>query len=567
MADPAHLPKNSARPRRHEGRRRKIVLSESALTVTLFLTVVLGLIQNPRLLESGSMLTGLLLHLVVLAACVAIPWSGVPIRTALIIPLMDFVALGFIRSGAGESLSGVGLLAAFPVVWLAASRVSTAVAVGASFVGSVSLVWVPLLLSGDELVLRDFLQPLLLPVMLTGLAVFVSALTRDRRNQQEALRASRAALRASSEAARKRERLLGTVLDTVDVGVLAVDANGHDILMNARQRAVHAAAAPPGNDDPNESQLLVYGQDRESLLPPEERPVRRAVLGEDLTAEQIWLGEGRNQRSMSISSRSMIDEDGAFAGTVISFMDVTDLALALQAKDDFLSNVSHEFRTPLTSILGYLELTMESGESLPAGVQGYLEVARRNALRLEQLVEDLLAINAGTFEVRREQCDVGRILSEAASSARVKAARAGVEVVNSAPPGLLAVADPGRLAQAVDNLISNAVKYNRRGGTITLRAVADDDGLRVEVIDTGIGIDAADLSQVFDRFFRSPSVRTSTVPGVGLGLLITKTIVIEHGGTISVTSEPGVGSTFTIRLPQDGAIAGECRKSSETANA
>ncbi|MBG6184650.1 signal transduction histidine kinase [Arthrobacter sp. CAN_A214] len=567
MADPAHLPKNPARSGRHAGRRRKIVLSESALTVTLFLTVVLGLIQNPRLLESGSILAGLLLHLVVLTACVAIPWSGVPIRTALIIPLMDFVALGFIRSGAGESLSGVGLLAAFPVVWLAASRVSTAVAVGASFVGSVSLVWLPLLLTGDDLVLRDFLQPLLLPVMLTGLAVFVSALTRDRRSQQEALRASQAALRASSEAGRKRERLLGTVLDTVDVGVLAVDANGHDILMNARQRAVHAAASPPGNDDPNESQLLVYGSDRESLLPPEERPVRRAVLGEDLTAEQIWLGEGRNQRSMSISSRSMIDEDGAFAGTVISFMDVTDLALALQAKDDFLSNVSHEFRTPLTSILGYLELTMESGESLPAAVQGYMEVARRNALRLEQLVEDLLAINAGTFEVRREQCDVGRILSDAASSVRVKAQRAGVEVVNSSPPGLIAVADPGRLAQAVDNLISNAVKYNRRGGTITLQAVTDGDCLRVEVIDTGIGIDAADLSQVFDRFFRSPSVRTSTVPGVGLGLLITKTIVIEHGGTISVTSEPGVGSTFTIRLPQDGEIAGERRKSGETANA
>ncbi len=535
------------------------MLSESALTVTLFLTVALGLLQDPRLLESGSILTGLLLHLVVLAACVAIPWSGVPVRAALIIPLLDFAVIGFIRSGAGESLSGVGLLAAFPVVWLAASQVSMAVAVGVSFVGSVSLVWVPLLLSGDDLVLRDFLQPFLLPVMLTGLAVFVSALTRDRRNQQEALRASKAALRASSEAGRRREQLLGTVLDTVDVGVLAVDADGHDILMNARQRAVHAAAAPAGNDDPNEAQLLVYGPDRETLLPPEERPVRRAVLGEDLTAEQVWLGEGRSQRSLSISSRSMVDEDGAFVGTVVSFMDVTDLALALHAKDDFLSNVSHEFRTPLTSILGYLELTMEAietTESFPPAVQGYMEVARRNALRLEQLVEDLLAINAGTFQVRREECDVGRILSEAASSVRVKAARAGVEVVNATPPGLVAVADPVRLAQAVDNLISNAVKYNRRGGTITLQAGIDDNCLRVEVIDTGIGIDAVDLSHVFDRFFRSPSVRTSTVPGVGLGLLITKTIVIEHGGTISVTSEPGVGSTFTMRLPQDGATAG-----------
>ncbi|MUK03023.1 PAS domain-containing sensor histidine kinase [Vibrio cholerae] len=534
--------------RPHKGRR--IVLSELALTITFTLAVGLGLAQPDQLESPTVFLAAWALNLVVLALCCVLPWSRVPSRWIILIPLVDFVAVGMARAAAGDGLAGVGLLAAFPAVWIAASRVRTATAIALTLVASLAIIWVPLAVTDTPLTMDALTRSILLPVMLAGLAWFISGLTKENRRRQEALRASRAALRESMEAGRARERLLNTVLDTVSVGLLAVDARGNDILMNARQREGHAAAAPPGNDDPNEGELLIFGEDRVTPMPAERRPVIRAIKGENLQNEQIWLGAGRSQRALSISSQSMYDDDGDFAGTVLDFNDVTELVLALQAKDDFLSNVSHEFRTPLTSILGFLDLSLEQGEDLPEGVGGFLTVARRNAVRLEQLVEDLLAINAGTFEVKPVPADVGHLLTDAASSAQVRASRADVNLVNRAPSSLPAVVDPLRLAQAVDNLISNAVKYNRRGGSITLDASLDDDGLVVEVEDTGIGIEAEELHQVFDRFFRSPSVRISTVPGVGLGLLITKTIVSEHGGSITVTSEPGTGSCFRIVIPQ-----------------
>ncbi|WP_434992905.1 sensor histidine kinase [Arthrobacter sp. Ld5] len=536
--------------RRARNRRRRIIFSELALTITFTLAVGVGLAQREALDSTAVFLAGWLLNLAVLVLCCTLPWSRISSRWVILMPLLDFVAIGLARAAAGEALSGVGLLAAFPVVWIAASRVRTASAVAVTFVASLAIIWFPLVARPGPVTLGSFVDPILLPIMLTGLAWFVSELTKDNRRRQAALRASQAALQESVKAGRARERLLGTVLDTVSVGVLAVDAHGDDILMNSRQREGHAAAAPPGNDDPAEAELLIFGEDRVTPIPPDRRPVLRAIGGEDLEGEQVWVGTGRSQRALSISSRAMHDDDGAFAGTVVSFNDVTELLRALHAKDDFLSNVSHEFRTPLTSILGYLELGLERGTDLPDGVAGFLRVARRNALRLERLVEDLLAINAGTFEVHPVPTDVGRILAEASSSSAVRAARAGVGLTNRAPTTLPAVADPLRLAQAVDNLLSNAVKYTRPGGSITLDAGLDEDGLTVRVEDTGIGIEAEELHQVFDRFFRSSSVRSSTVQGVGLGLLITKSIVSEHGGTITVTSEPGVGSCFSLRIPQ-----------------
>ncbi|MFJ6001795.1 sensor histidine kinase [Arthrobacter sp. NPDC092385] len=536
--------------------RRRIILSELALAITFTLTMVLGVVEHENLDSPAVFLTGWALNLLVLVLCCTLPWSRIPSRWVLLVPLADFVAVGLARAAAGESLSGVGLLAAFPVVWIAASRIRTGTAVTLTVVASLAIIWLPLAFTATPASYDSLSNPILLPIMLTGLAWFVSELTKDNRRRQEALRASQAALRESVEAGRERERLLSTVLDTVSVGLLAVDAQGHDILTNARQRAGHAGAAPPGNDDPTEAELLIFGPDRVTPIPPEQRPVIRAIGGEDLENEQIWLGEGRSQRALSISSQSMHDDDGVLAGTVVSFNDVTELVLALQAKDDFLSNVSHEFRTPLTSILGYLELTLEYGDRLPDDAGAFIVVARRNALRLEQLVEDLLAINAGTFAVHPVRADVGSILADAASSAEVRATRSDLRLVNRAPSSLPAIVDPGRLAQAVDNLLSNAVKYNRRGGSITLDASLGDDGLVIEVADTGIGIAAEELDRVFERFFRSPSVRSSAVQGVGLGLLITRSIIDEHGGSISVTSTPGQGTCFTIRIPQPPAAPG-----------
>jgi signal transduction histidine kinase len=331
--------------------------------------------------------------------------------------------------------------------------------------------------------------------------------------------------------------------------VLAVDADGNDILMNRKQRANHRLAAPAGNSDPNESQLLVFQPDRTTEVPVESRPVRRAVNGENFTDNLVWLGSGSEQRAITTSARAMKDHDGSFAGSVIVFSDVTDLVNALAAKDDFVSNVSHEFRTPLTSILGYVELLLDEGDELPESVVDPLKIIRRNSERLLGLVSDLLASRSGQLVVSPQAVDVAELVRASVSAAIPRATAANVQLRTDAPGRLDAHVDSARMSQVLDNLVSNAIKYSPNGGDVTVSLGSEGTNLVCRVTDTGMGMSDKDQSEVFTKFFRTDNVRNTSIPGVGLGLSISKAIVEAHGGTIQLRSALGHGTTFTVRVP------------------
>ena len=283
----------------------------------------------------------------------------------------------------------------------------------------------PLLLKGTYTP-QDFARSLLLPVMMLGIGVSVSVLTLSMMRQQNQLEDKDEQLRASLRTSKRQESLLNTVLDTVHLGVLAVDADGHDVLMNRKQRANHELARPKDIADPNESQLLVFGPDRKTPIPVEDRPVRRAVMGETFTDYLVWLGEGSRQRALVTTARAMKDSDGRFVGSVIVFSDVTDLVNALEAKDDFVSSVSHEFRTPLTSILGYVEILLADGPD--ESQRQMLEIIHRNSERLLTLVSDLLASRNGQLIVTPHTVDVAELVRSSVSSAMPRAAAAGVDL-------------------------------------------------------------------------------------------------------------------------------------------
>lgn len=223
-------------------------------------------------------------------------------------------------------------------------------------------------------------------------------------------------------------------------------------------------------------------------------------------------------------------------------------------KDDFVASVSHELRTPLTSIRGYLELVRdgEAGE-LTEQQDAFLEVVDRNAERLLRVVGDLLFVaqlDAGSLPLERGTVDLRRLAQDAAASAEPLAAERGIAL--SLELGDLPAHVPGdasRLAQALDNLVSNALKFTPGGGTVAVRAAAANGHVELAVADTGPGITDADQQRLFERFFRTASAGEQAVPGTGLGLAITKAIVEAHGGTIGVASEPGAGSEFRIVLP------------------
>ncbi len=352
---------------------------------------------------------------------------------------------------------------------------------------------------------------------------------------------------------RERERVLRTVLDTVDVGIVALDGTGRRILTNSWQSELEASAAPPGAAaPPPEADLLLAGHAQQAPLPPDRRPVRRAAAGETFADYLVCFGEAPGGRVVSTGARPLTGDDGGSAGAVVLFNEVTGLMEALAAKDEVVSTVSHEFRTPLTSIIGNLDLVLSDSEELPAQAVRRVEVAQRNAERLLALVSDLLMSASSAVHVRPRRTDVASLVEASLGSAHAHARSASVSLAMDVAGPLWAQLDPMRIGQALDNLVSNAIKYSPDGGTVRVSASAEGGTVRLRVQDDGMGMTAADAEKVFTRFYRSPAVREGSIPGAGLGLSITKAIVERHGGTVSCSTRPGAGSTFTVELPADG---------------
>jgi signal transduction histidine kinase len=224
-------------------------------------------------------------------------------------------------------------------------------------------------------------------------------------------------------------------------------------------------------------------------------------------------------------------------------------------KDQFVSTVSHELRTPLTSMIGYLELTLdgEAGE-LTDEQRQFLGIVSRNCARLNKIIDDILfvaRVDAGRLSLDPQWVALGEVAWTAVESAQASADKKGVELHFSADSGLPPFwGDSTRLAQMLDNLLTNAIKFTAEGGAVTVRVGQRDGSLNVEVADTGVGIPEDEVGRLFERFFRA-STGTS-IQGTGLGLPIVKSIVEVHGGTISVDSELGVGTTFAVDLPLPG---------------
>ncbi len=222
-------------------------------------------------------------------------------------------------------------------------------------------------------------------------------------------------------------------------------------------------------------------------------------------------------------------------------------------KDEFVSSISHELRTPLTSISGYVEVLLE-GET-DAERRSHLSIVDRNAHRLLGLVSDLLfaaRLQDGGLELDGEDVDLRRVVSHAVESAQPRAETGGVRletVLVDVPP---VRGEPDRLAQLLDNLISNAIKFTPPGGSVTVRLTATDGTVSIQVSDTGIGVPESERERLFERFFRSQTALERQIQGTGLGLHISKAIVEAHGGRIGVDSEEGSGTTFVVELPVAG---------------
>jgi PAS domain S-box-containing protein len=221
-------------------------------------------------------------------------------------------------------------------------------------------------------------------------------------------------------------------------------------------------------------------------------------------------------------------------------------------KDEFVALVSHELRTPLTSIRGYLELVLDDADQLATDHQEFLQIVDRNVDRLLHLVSDLLLVaqaDAGKLMFDWVEVDLGPLVAHCVQAAQPAAERAGIELVTVSVGSSPIVGDSSRIGQLLDNLISNAIKFTPGGGVVSITVDSSGDTAVIEVQDSGLGISAEDQKQLFERFFRTRSATELAIAGTGLGLSIVKAIVDAHGGTITIESAEGEGTTFRVELP------------------
>jgi len=225
----------------------------------------------------------------------------------------------------------------------------------------------------------------------------------------------------------------------------------------------------------------------------------------------------------------------------------------IRLRDEFVASVSHELRTPLTSILGYLELIREKVTDAETTEDGaFLDIVARNADRLLRLVSDLLLVaevEGGMLNLQLREVELGALAAECVEAARPDADRRQISLTLRRESDASLAADPMRLAQMMDNVVSNAIKFTPTRGRVTVAAGSHDGHAVFAVTDTGPGISPADQAHLFDPFFRTRAAQTQGIKGTGLGLTITKAIVDAHHGSIEVESSPGTGTTFQIELP------------------
>ncbi|MCL5959554.1 MAG: ATP-binding protein [Chloroflexi bacterium] len=352
---------------------------------------------------------------------------------------------------------------------------------------------------------------------------------------------------------------LEAIIDSMPEGVCIAEApSGKLILANkAAERIIGSTSLTVLSAGERPAALHLTKPNGQMFLPQEMPVVRSICNGEVCRGVEMDVGADLGKKlTILVNSAPIEDTQGNVVGAVTVFQDITRQKQAERMRNDFLSRVSHDLKTPLTTIKGYAStLLQEDVDWTDDEQKQFLRIVAQEADRLTRRVQDLLdasAIASGNFSIKRSWCDVRDLIEVTVE--RLEDLLVGhnveVEIVEDLPP---IPVDGTRLKQVVSNLIDNAVKFSSEGSEITIRAWSANESLFVSVSDCGVGIDPFDLPRIFDRFSQAHDASMARGPtGKGLGLAICQGIVEAHGGTISADSVEGKGSRFTFSLPAVG---------------
>jgi len=233
--------------------------------------------------------------------------------------------------------------------------------------------------------------------------------------------------------------------------------------------------------------------------------------------------------------------------------DITEIRRLETMRKDFVANVSHELKTPLTSIKGFVETLLEGAWKDEKNAQHFLGIIRDHAQRLDNLVNDLLSLSyleSKDISVDKADIKTKELVDDILAGFKSQLKKRRLQVRNDLPGELLVKADKDKLSQVFTNLIDNAIKFNKEGGSVKIYSQESANLIKITVEDTGVGIPPKDLPRIFERFYRVDKGRSREMGGTGLGLSIVKHIVELHGGVAGVESTEGLGAAFWFSLPK-----------------
>ncbi|MDH3999462.1 MAG: ATP-binding protein [Desulfuromonadales bacterium] len=334
------------------------------------------------------------------------------------------------------------------------------------------------------------------------------------------------------------------VLASMIEGVIAIDQQEKILRINQAAATLLALDA----------QTITGQKAPQVILKPElQKFIRKALESDSRIEEDMTLRQQDEERFLQVHGAPLCGSDGQKIGALIAINDITRLRHLESLRRDFVANVSHELKTPITAIKGAVETLLGGANEDPQNSQRFLEIASRQTDRLNAIIDDLLALSrlerdAEATGIERSRQDLRPILTSALQSCASSAESKSVQLNLFCSEGLIAQVNGALLEQAVINLVDNAIKYSDVETVVTIEGWQDAEQINIKVQDRGQGIPQEHLNRLFERFYRVDTARSRAIGGTGLGLAIVKHIVQAHNGDVTVHSTPGQGCVFMISL-------------------
>ncbi|MCM3568316.1 two-component system histidine kinase PnpS [Neobacillus mesonae] len=336
---------------------------------------------------------------------------------------------------------------------------------------------------------------------------------------------------------------LSVLIENIGAGLILIDSRGYINLIN--KGYIDIFHVNPG-DFLNKLYYEVIEQNDICHI------VAEVFRTEQKVRSQLLIPLHIERRYFDVYGIPIIGSSNVWKGVLLVFHDITEIKKLEQMRKDFVANVSHELKTPVTSIKGFAETLMDGAMNNPETLEAFLSIILKESDRLQSLIQDLLElskIEQQGFQLNIQQVDINKLLKEVVSLLAGKAEAKHIQLeYNSLPDQLLVSGDLDRLKQVFINLVSNSINYTPEEGNVKIILKDDVKNVRVHVIDSGVGIEKEEIPRIFERFYRVDRARSRNSGGTGLGLAIVKHLIESHHGNIIVKSDVGKGSEFIIEL-------------------